>query len=167
MIRIFVDMAGALDVLHQVNPVAAQRPPDARQGGIRFPARDRPPGPRPYAFEERSRRAIAEGRRYLDQGSLSHNYLHFYQNLIEVALNREDPESALEYADRLETHTGAGPLAWSNFYIARGWLLAQTLQRPVGEIQRQRAGALLERARIAGLRFGVPEMQAVAGEQGA
>jgi tetratricopeptide (TPR) repeat protein len=112
--------------------------------------------------EERSSWAITEGQRYLDQGSLSHNYLHFYQNLIEIALNREDPESALEYAARLETYTAPEPLAWSDFYIARGRLLAQALQRPVDEVQRQQAEALIEKARIAGLYFGVTGLQAVA-----
>ena len=114
--------------------------------------------------EERSSWAITEGQRYLDQGSLSHNYLHFYQNLIEIALIREDPESALEYAARLETYTESEPLAWSDFYIARGRLLAQALQRPADKIQRQQAQALLERARIAGLYFGVPELQTLAVE---
>jgi len=112
--------------------------------------------------EERRQWAIAEGQRYLDRGSLSHNYLHFYQNLIEVALNRKDPKSALRYAARLETYTRKEPLVWSSFYIARGRLLAETLQRTVDEKLRQQAGELIERARIAGLCFGVPELQAVA-----
>lgn len=112
--------------------------------------------------EQRSRWATAEGQRYLDRGSLSHNYLHFYQNLIEVALNREDAEGALEYAARLENYTRAEPLAWSDFYIARGRLLAQTLQRPVDGKLRQQAEALLETAHTAGLCFGVPELRAVA-----
>ncbi len=49
-------------------------------------------------------------------------------------------------------------------YYAQGRMLAQALQRPVDAELRQQAEELIEKARIAGLYFGVTELQAVAVE---
>jgi len=111
--------------------------------------------------EKRRQQAIEEGQKLLDVGSLSHNYLHYYQNLIEVCLNRQDVEDAFHYAAALENYTVAEPLAWSDFYIARGRLLATVMQQGAEETQRQEAGRLLEATRAAGLHFGTPELRAL------
>lgn len=111
--------------------------------------------------EQRRQQAIEEGQRLLDRGCLSHNYLHFYQNLIEVSLNRHDKEGVLHYADQLEKYTAGEPLPWSDFYIERGRLLAETGSGSVTEAQRQRARGLLDRAKEAGIHYGTPELSAL------
>ncbi len=50
------------------------------------------------------------------------------------------------YASALENYTRDEPLAWSDFYIDRGRLLAQTLSYNVGEGERARAQQLLATA---------------------
>jgi tetratricopeptide (TPR) repeat protein len=111
----------------------------------------------------RRQQAITEGQRLLDRGSLSHNYLHFYQNLIELCLNQNDPKGALHYAQALERYTQDEPLPWSDFYIARGRLLARIQQHGVENEHRQQAKQLLEAARTMGLHFGTPELAVLAG----
>ncbi|MEN8129683.1 MAG: BTAD domain-containing putative transcriptional regulator [Pseudomonadota bacterium] len=111
--------------------------------------------------EERRQQAITQGQRLLEQGSLSHNHLHFYQNLIEVCLNKKDKDAALHYAAALEEYTQDAPLPWSDFYIARGRLLAKTLHLKVEEEHRQQARSLLDTARAAGLYFGTQALEAL------
>lgn len=111
----------------------------------------------------RRAQAIAEGQQLLDQGSLSHNYLHFYQNLIELCLNQKDLKGVLHYAQALEWYTKTEPLPWSDFYIARGRLLARIQQQGVEDEYRQQAKQLLETARTMGLHFGTPELTVLAG----
>jgi tetratricopeptide (TPR) repeat protein len=111
--------------------------------------------------DQRRRRAIDEGQRLLDSGSLSHNHLHYYQNLIEVCLKGQDAEGVLHYATALEQYTAAEPLAWSDFYIARGRLLATVLQSGVEAGERLEAQRLLDIAQAAGLYFGTPELRAL------
>ena len=112
--------------------------------------------------EKQRGEAVAEGRKLLDQGGLSHNHLHFYQSLIEVCLNTADPKGARHYAAALEEYTRAEPLAWSDFYIARGRLLADTLERGIREGDDERARRLLQDARAAGLWVGTIELEALA-----
>ncbi len=111
--------------------------------------------------EERRQQAISDGQRFLDQGSLSHNHLHFYQNLIDVCLRTSDAKGMLHYADALAKYTESESLPWSDFYIARGRLLAQTLGRDIETPQRLSAGHPLETARKTGLYFGTPELEAL------
>lgn len=61
-------------------------------------------------------------------------------------LNKRDPGKALHYADALAHYTREEPLAWSDFYIARGRLLAQTLGRDANEEERMQAQQLLATA---------------------
>ncbi len=114
--------------------------------------------------ENRRREAIEQGQRFLDAGSLSHNYLHFYQNLIEVSLQSQDPEGMLHYASALADYTRHEPMTWSDFYISRGRLLARAMTGPVGEKERQRARELLSDAHDAGYYFGTPELAELAAD---
>ncbi|MET0004491.1 MAG: hypothetical protein ABW087_12800 [Candidatus Thiodiazotropha sp.] len=110
--------------------------------------------------EKQRQDAIREGQRYLDQGSLSHNYLHFYQNMIEVYLHKAEPERMLYYADALAEYTRDEPLPWSDFYIERGRLLASHLSGECDQMSQQ-AENLLDAAARAGIHTGTQELKAV------
>ena len=70
------------------------------------------------------RRALAEGEAIIGQGAVGHNHLRFYPDAIETALDLADWAEALRYADALEAFARPEPLPWSDFFIARGRVLA-------------------------------------------
>ncbi|MEW8470961.1 MAG: BTAD domain-containing putative transcriptional regulator [Candidatus Thiodiazotropha sp.] len=111
--------------------------------------------------EKQRRDAIREGQRYLDQGSLSHNYLHFYQNMIELYLQTEDAEKALFYADALAEYTREEPLSWSDFYIGRGRLLAQQMRGEADPELTRKAKQLLDEAAGAGIHAGTSALRKI------
>jgi len=55
---------------------------------------------------------------------VGHNHLWFYQFAIDVTLKNEAWSCVERYAAMLEDFTRAEPLAWSDFFIARGRALA-------------------------------------------
>ncbi len=104
-------------------------------------------------------RLLAEGEALLGADSVSHNYLHFYQNAMEAALNNRDWEEAERYAAALAAYTAAEPLSWSEFFIARARALARfgrgdhTTER-VAELR-----ALHARAESVGLLVAAPALR--------
>jgi DNA-binding SARP family transcriptional activator/predicted negative regulator of RcsB-dependent stress response len=110
---------------------------------------------------QRRQEAITEGKRILDSGSLSHNHLHYYQNMIDVCLMQQDAAGARQNVAALAEYTQAEPLAWSDFYIARGTLLANVLQNGVIDEQRVEAKRLLDIAQQAGLFCGTEALHAL------
>jgi DNA-binding SARP family transcriptional activator len=74
---------------------------------------------------ERRTALLKEGEALLGAGSISHNYLHFYQNAIEVVLNDHHWPEVERYAAALAAYTAAEPLPWSDFFIARARRLAK------------------------------------------
>lgn len=111
--------------------------------------------------DHRRQQAIREGHQLLDQGSLSHNYLHFYQNLIDVSLSRNDPAGARHYADALERYTAEEPLVWSDFYLQRGRLLATAQDSGIQPALQADANRLIATAGQLGLHFGLAELIAL------
>ncbi|ADE15948.1 ATP-dependent transcriptional regulator containing adenylate cyclase related domains [Nitrosococcus halophilus Nc 4] len=73
---------------------------------------------------KKRRWALGEGERLLQENSVSHNFLHFYQNAIEAALVEKDWYGAERYAALLEEYTRLEPLPWSDFFIGRARVLA-------------------------------------------
>jgi class 3 adenylate cyclase/tetratricopeptide (TPR) repeat protein len=73
---------------------------------------------------EPARRLLEEGESILRKGCVSHNYLWFYRDAIDVSLDAGDWDNAERYAAALEDYTRAEPLPWSDFFIARGRMLA-------------------------------------------
>jgi len=67
---------------------------------------------------------LEEGEKILAQECVSHNYLHFYQMAIDVALELEEWGEVLRYTDNLEVYTEKEPLPWSDYYIDRGRCIA-------------------------------------------
>jgi len=75
------------------------------------------------------RKALAQGEALLALGCVSHNYFHFYQMAIDVAMELGQPEEMLRYAAALERYTAREPLPWTDFVIARGRALARYLRK--------------------------------------
>jgi tetratricopeptide (TPR) repeat protein len=63
--------------------------------------------------------ALDEGQKVLGRGAPSHNYFHFYQAAMEVALAEGAWDEAEHYAAALEDYTRCEPLPWSDFFIRR------------------------------------------------
>jgi class 3 adenylate cyclase/tetratricopeptide (TPR) repeat protein len=73
---------------------------------------------------EERRAALAEAEALLAAGSVSHNFLWFYYEAIETALNTGEWAAAERYAAALESYTRPEPLPWADFHVARGRALA-------------------------------------------
>ena len=71
-----------------------------------------------------ARQALAEGEAIIRAGSVGHNPLRFYPDAIDVSLALGDWDEADRHVDALDQFTRPEPLAWSNFFIARGRALA-------------------------------------------
>ena len=70
------------------------------------------------------RDALREGEELLQAGSISHNHIEFYRSGIEASLTTGEWDEGERYAMALEDYTRAEPLAWPDFLIARGRVLA-------------------------------------------
>jgi tetratricopeptide (TPR) repeat protein len=68
--------------------------------------------------------ALEEGETALREGSVSHNYFWFYRFAMDALLSVNDWARVERYAAALEDYTRDEPLAWTEFYIARGRALA-------------------------------------------
>jgi len=75
------------------------------------------------ARDER-RAALSEGEELIRTGGVGHNQLWFYPEAIEVALELADYDETERYATLLEDFTRPEPLPWSDYFIARGRMLA-------------------------------------------
>jgi tetratricopeptide (TPR) repeat protein len=69
--------------------------------------------------------ALSEGEALIRAGCVAHNQLWFYPDAMEAALGLGDYEAVERYAALLEDFTRSEPLPWSDFFIARGRLLAE------------------------------------------
>jgi DNA-binding SARP family transcriptional activator len=69
--------------------------------------------------------ALQEGEALLHSGCVSHSYLEFYTNAIEVCLEQGQWSEACRYAKALESYTEREPLPLSNLMIRRARLLAE------------------------------------------
>jgi DNA-binding SARP family transcriptional activator len=74
---------------------------------------------------QRRRDALAKGEQLLAQGCVSHNYFHYYQHAIDVALDMGDWNAAERYASALADYTAREPLPWTDLISARGRTLAR------------------------------------------
>ena len=99
---------------------------------------------------EAKRRALSEAEALIAAGCPGHNQLRFYPDAINVALELGDLDEVERYAEALEDFTKSEPLAWADFFIARGRAL-------VAHARGQADPALaceLQRLRDEGLRMG-------------
>jgi class 3 adenylate cyclase/tetratricopeptide (TPR) repeat protein len=70
------------------------------------------------------RRCLEDGEVLLRAGCVGHNYLAFYPDAIQVALDDGDWDAVEGYASALEDYTSPEPLPRTDFFIARGRALA-------------------------------------------
>jgi hypothetical protein len=112
------------------------------------------------------RAALAEGEALLAAGSVSHNYLFFYQAAIEAALASSDWAAAERYAGALEDYTRPEPLPWAEFIIARGRALAAWGRGHRDGATAKRLYALRDQAARAGLRRDLAAIEAALGPRG-
>lgn len=71
---------------------------------------------------------LAEGEALLARGCVSHSYFEFYNNAIEVSLQRRLPVEARRYAQELERYTLDEPSPWTQLLSKRAMLLADAQQ---------------------------------------
>jgi len=67
---------------------------------------------------------LQEGEAILAQGCNAHNHLWFYHDAIEASLRSAAWDEAARLAGVMADYTRAEPLPWSDFFIARGRVLA-------------------------------------------
>lgn len=68
--------------------------------------------------------ALEQGEAVLSEFCMSHCYLHFYRNAIDVSLQSRSWDEVLRYAARLEDYVSAEPLPWATLVIERARGLA-------------------------------------------
>ncbi len=109
---------------------------------------------------KRRRWALAEGERILDLGCVSHNYLHFYQNAMDAALDSRDWAEVDRYAQALEDYTRDEPLPWAIFHIARGRALAACGRGARDAATDETLARLRDQARAARFAAALPAIEA-------
>ncbi len=70
------------------------------------------------------RQALEEGEHLLHTGAVGHNHLWFYRFAMDACLEPGEWDEVERYATALEDYTRPEPLPWSDFFIARGRVLA-------------------------------------------
>lgn len=112
------------------------------------------------ADTDKRRWALEEGEALLAAGSLSHSHLHFYEHAIDAALAMSDWTAARRYCSSLETYTRREPLPWSDFFIARGRVLADWHSGEGGSAVRHEIERLAQEGEQAGLHTALPTLHA-------
>ena len=105
--------------------------------------------------------ALKQGETLLQGSCVSHNYLHFYQNAIELSLSTRNWDAAERYAQLLQDYTQLQPLPWSEFYIAVGRQLAAFGRGQRDPKTRQQLGKLQAEAELAGLKMALSRLDLV------
>lgn len=106
------------------------------------------------------RSALARGEEQLALGCVSHNYFHFYQLAIDVALELGEWDEVERYATALESYTAREPLPWTGFVIARGRALARFGRSERGENLRTELQSLRNDATQSRLKTALPRIEA-------
>lgn len=106
------------------------------------------------------RKALAKGEEQLALGCVSHNYFHFYQLAIDVALELGEWDEVERYADALERYTAREPLPWTSFVIARARSLARFGRNERGETLRAELQSLRDGAMRSRLQAALPRIEA-------
>ena len=108
---------------------------------------------------ELTKRALDEGESILRKGCVSHNYFWFYRDAIDVSLDAGDWDNAERYAASLEDYTRAEPLPWSDFFFARGRVLATYGRGSRDEALYATLRDLLNQAHRLGIRLGARRIE--------
>ena len=109
--------------------------------------------------EDKRARALAESERLLDEGCVSHAYLHFYDLGIECALELGDADRAHRYAQALLDYTAREPLPFAEFHAQRGMLLARAARGERTTALERELSALAEEARARQVLVALPRLE--------
>jgi class 3 adenylate cyclase/tetratricopeptide (TPR) repeat protein len=91
--------------------------------------------------------ALAEGEMLLAGGCVSHSYLEFYHQAIEVSIEQNSWQAARRYADELAAYTAEEPLAPTTLQCDRARLLADVGENVVTPRTRGALEEVRERCR--------------------
>ena len=105
------------------------------------------------------RTALAEAEALLAAGCVSHNYLLFYPDAMEVSLNAGDWDGVERYAAALEAYTRPEPLPWAEFRIARARALAAHGRGERGEAVLRELRRLWDEADRIGWMIALPALE--------
>jgi AAA ATPase-like protein/tetratricopeptide repeat protein len=104
-------------------------------------------------------RALAEAESLLEEGCVSHAYLHFYEVGIDIALQQRDAALAQRYAQALLDYTAREPLPFADFYAQCGLLLARAASGERTAALGQQLAAAAEEARTRQLLAALPRLE--------
>jgi class 3 adenylate cyclase/tetratricopeptide (TPR) repeat protein len=111
--------------------------------------------------DDKSKRLVAIQRAedLLAAGSVSHNYMNFYEDVMEASLHAREWDAVNRFALALEDYTKDEPMPRCDFYIARGRALAahgggNRDQTTMADLQR-----LYEQAKEIGLKLTLPALE--------
>jgi len=105
---------------------------------------------------------LAEAEAALDAGCVSHNYLWFMREAVEIYALRSDWDQVERHADRLEAYTRPEPLPWSELQIARARALAAHARTP-SDATRATLAAIRDRCVAAELTTALPAIDRALG----
>jgi hypothetical protein len=100
--------------------------------------------------------ALGEAEALLADGAVSHNYVWFYPEAIDLALEEEDWARAERHAAALESYMRAEPTPYTDFHVARARALAAYGCRQCEEMTRAELRRLRAVAAEAGLQRPLP-----------
>lgn len=106
----------------------------------------------------RRQETLQEGHLLLSKGCVGHNYYRFYQSAVEASLHAGSWDDADRYAAALADYTKHEPVPWSDFYIERGFALAEHGRGVRSEKLRTTLKRLRDRADQVGLRMALPAL---------
>jgi tetratricopeptide (TPR) repeat protein len=111
--------------------------------------------------DDKSKRLVAIQRAedLLAAGSVSHNYMNFYEDVMEASLHAGEWDAVNRFALALEDYTKDEPMPRCDFYIARGRALAahgrgERDQATMVELQR-----LYDQAKEIGIKLALPALE--------
>ena len=102
---------------------------------------------------------LDEGEEILRAACISHNYLWFYRNAIEVSLMMKQWDRVEHYADALERYTRAESLPWTDCFIAWGRHLAAYGSGKRDDATIQELHRLWDEAERVGLKAALPRLK--------
>lgn len=146
--------AEALQILHQAVEVC-------RKTSMPFEG-PRTLGTLALAIEDPKERrpVLAEAEEIIQAGCVGHNPLWFYTDAIEVALELVDYDEAERFAAALEDYASPEPLPWTDFFAARGRVLAAIGRGKEDDAIRSELRRLEDEARRLGLILALPRLEA-------
>ncbi len=105
-------------------------------------------------------RCLDDGEAILHEGCVGHNYLAFYPDAIQIALDQSDWDAVERYAAALEDYTRPEPVPRTDFFIARGRALAAFGRGRCDEASLAELARLRDEAARVGLRTALPALEA-------